>query len=160
MRTTAHRTDWKPMGLAPSATRNKIVNVRLNEKENDVLRATSERLGMSMSGVVRALVTLPIEVQDEWIDQKDPSMVVAFDRASIAHLTKQIRMLGYHYDQAVHALNTLAAKKFVRVGEAEQYMERAVALLEGIESTRQELEAEASVLSMKALVYMPIGRDR
>ncbi len=137
-----------------------MVAVRVNETEFQHLRKNSERLNTTPSALMRALISLPVEFQEEAVERDDARSVVVFDRAAIANLAKQIRMLGYHYDQAVHALNVIASRRFMRPEDAAHYMKKATSLLEDIEESRHELEADAHALALRALAHMPLGRER
>lgn len=124
-----------------------------------MLRENAERLNTTPAALMRALIALPIETQAESM-RDETDAIVTFDRAAIMNLAKQIRMWGYHYDQAVHALNIIAARRFMRPEDAAHYMEKATSLLEEIEETRRELEGEASRLAIRALAHLPLGRER
>lgn len=125
-----------------------------------MLRENAERLNTTPAALVRALISLPVELQEEARGSDDAESVVVFDRAAIANLSKQIRMWGYHYDQAVRALNTIASRMFMRPEDAAHYMKKATSLLEGIEESRRVLEDEAHKLSLRALAHLPLGRER
>ena len=131
----------------------------MNEAEHRMLRENAERLNTTPAALMRALIALPIETQAESM-RDETDAIVTFDRAAIMNLAKQIRMWGYHYDQAVHALNIIAARRFMRPEDAAHYMEKATSLLEEIEETRRELEGEASRLAIRALAHLPLGRER
>lgn len=143
--------------------RDRMIAARVNEKEYQDLRSNAERLGTTPSGLIRAFIALPVEVQDDALHdagkREGALPILVFDRATFPQLTKQIRMWGYHYDQAVHALNTIAAARFMRPDEAKRLMERAIALLEEIEQTRLSLEREASEMALESRAYLPLGRD-
>lgn len=132
----------------------------MNETEHRTLRENAERLNTTPAALMRALISLPVELQEGTCGHDDARSVVVFDRAAIANLAKQIRMWGYHYDQAVHALNVIASRRFMRPEVAAHYMEKATTLLEDIEESRRELEADAHALALRALAHMPLGRER
>ena len=141
-------------------SRDRRVYVRLNETERRAVQENADRLGTTVSGLIRALITMPIEIQQEALSEDDAAKVIVFDRKAIPELAKQVRMWGYHYDQAVRALNTIARARFMRADDANHYMGRATSLLEGIEESRRDLERNASELMLQARAYLPIGRDR
>lgn len=149
------------MRLMPmKRARNITVHIRMNEMEHHTLRENAKQLNTTPSALVRALVTLPVELQEEALEHDNARSVVVFDRAAIANLMKQIRMWGYHYDQAVHALNIIASRRFMRPEDAAHYMKKATSLLEEIEEARSALEGEASRLAIRALAHLPLGRER
>lgn len=132
----------------------------MNETEHRMLRENAERLNTTPAALVRALISLPVELQEDACGSDDAESIVVFDRAAIANLSKQIRMWGYHYDQAVRALNTIASRMFMRPEDAAHYMKKATSLLENIEESRRVLEDEARKLSIRALAHLPLGRER
>ena len=137
-----------------------MIAVRVNETEFRRFYENAERLNTTPSALMRALISLPVELQEEACGSDDAESVVVFDRAAIANLAKQIRMWGYHYDQAVHALNIIASRRFMRPEDAAHYMEKATSLLEEIEESRSALEDEMFKLTRRTFAHLPLGRER
>lgn len=119
-------------------------HVRLSDEEELDLAGKSSRLGLSKAALIRFYISVPIEYTDRLLSSSDP--IVAVDRRAVLDLVRQVRAWGYHYDGCLHALNVIAAKRFMRPDEAEALMRRAVEKLVAIDATRGVLEATAEAL--------------
>lgn len=124
--------------------RKRVLGVRLDDVEWSVMKDVCSRLGVSCSDLVRFYISIPVEYADRLGSALDP--VVAVDRRSVLDLVRQVRAWGYHYDGCLHALNVIAAKRFMRPDEAEALMRQAVEKLAAIDATRNVLEATAGAL--------------
>jgi hypothetical protein len=81
------------------------INVRVTSSERANLEAVAERSHMTVSRVTRALIQLPVTTVPENGDLKT---VVVLDSESVPRIAREMRRWGYHYNQACHALNSLA----------------------------------------------------
>ncbi|MGI6217901.1 MAG: hypothetical protein ACOYIK_09870 [Coriobacteriales bacterium] len=66
----------------------------------------AESKRMSKSALLRVLAQLPAEAVPE--GSQNSYTVVVIDRDSATRIAREMRRWGYHYNQAVHALNRLA----------------------------------------------------
>lgn len=87
------------------ATHYERIHLRLSEKEKLRLKNLAESKGMSMSDVVRVLIQLPAESVP---GETDFETIVILDKDTMGRMRREMRRWGYHYNQAVHALNALA----------------------------------------------------
>lgn len=85
--------------------RDRQLHVRVSAGELERARRLSDALGMSASDLVRVLIQLPATYAEP--KGGEPSVVV-LDRTAAARLHGEARRWGYHYNQAVHALNRIA----------------------------------------------------
>ncbi|WP_281702806.1 hypothetical protein [Cryptobacterium curtum] len=81
------------------------INVRVTSSERANLEAVAERSHMTVSRVTRALIQLPVTTVPENGGLKT---VVVLDSESVPRIAREMRRWGYHYNQACHALNSLA----------------------------------------------------
>ena len=131
----------------------KQIHVRMSEGEIAHAKALARNLGMTLSDLIRVLLQLP----DSSVREGDSLVVI--DRATAVKLSREMRRWGYHYNQAVHALNAIAY--YLRANdmdaadvleELDRASEKLVAMQPGIEELRREAEA----ISQRAIVG--IGR--
>ena len=76
---------------------------RVNEDERDRFRAWSEKLGMSQSDLFHALIQL-----DDLPKTSEPIRCVVLDNTTTKNLAGELKRWGYHFNQANHALNSIA----------------------------------------------------
>ena len=76
---------------------------RVNEDERDRFRAWSEKLGLSQSDLFHALIQLDdVEKTDK------PVRCIVLDAKTTKNLAGELKRWGYHFNQANHALNSIA----------------------------------------------------
>ena len=115
-----------------------MVSLRLDDRDLDALEAASERSGLSRSELLRALLRVPPGADRQ-------RTVYAVDGRTLGRMATELVRWGRHYNQAVHALNTIAL--LVRRGsppkppELEAMLGRALSALEEVEAGRRVLEA-------------------
>lgn len=115
-----------------------MVSLRLDDRDLDALEAASERSGLSRSELLRSLLRVPPGADRQ-------RTVYAVDGRTLGRMANELVRWGRHYNQAVHALNTIAL--LVRRGsppkppELEAMLGRARLTLEEVEAGRRVLEA-------------------
>lgn len=112
------------------ATHYERIHLRLSEKEKLRLKKLAESKSMSMSDVVRVLIQLPAESVP---GETDFETIVILDKDTMGRMRREMRRWGYHYNQAVHALNALAY--YMRHGETD-YMDA----LDALENVSQKID--------------------
>ena len=80
-------------------------HVRVTPQERERLDAVAKRSHTTVSRVTRALIQLPVTTVPADGDLKT---VVLLDSDSVPRIAREMRRWGYHYNQACHALNSLA----------------------------------------------------
>lgn len=81
------------------------IHVRVTPQERERLDAVARRSHMTVSRVTRALIQLPVTTVPADGNLKT---VVVLDSDSVPRIAREMRRWGYHYNQACHALNSLA----------------------------------------------------
>ena len=114
-----------------------MISCRLNDYDRDVLGEAVSRSGMSQSEYLRSLLRIPAEARSQ-------TTVYAVDGKTMGKLATELIRWGRHYNQAVHALNTIAL--YMRKGrppnpaELDAKLGRVGLLLEEVEGGRRDLE--------------------
>ena len=78
-----------------------MVSLRLDDRDLDALEAASERSGLSRSELLRSLLRVPPGADRQ-------RTVYAVDGRTLGRMATELVRWGRHYNQAVHALNTIA----------------------------------------------------
>ena len=114
-----------------------MISCRLNDCDRDVLGEAVSRSGMSQSEYLRSLLRIPAEARSQ-------TTVYAVDGKTMGKLATELIRWGRLYNQAVHALNTIAL--YMRKGrppnpaELDAKLGHAGLLLEEVEGGRRDLE--------------------
>ena len=114
------------------------VSFRLEEGDHERLLSTCRSLGVSQSQYLRYLIRLPAVPEPG-----DQEAAVIVDRKSIGLIARELRNWGYHYNQAVHALNVIKygiEHGSLEPGEAARNSEKALLLLGEVEDGRTAME--------------------
>ncbi len=88
-------------------------DIRLTKQDKVTLKKRCRQFGMSQSDYMRMMINMPVEA----VEAGMAADVFVIDRWGILPLAYQVRKLGYHYNQAVHALNLLV--KYARQNEVD-----------------------------------------
>ncbi len=86
------------------ATKDKFIHCRLSESDFERFHANAERLGLAPSEYMRYLIRIPVEPHGRECEYS----VVVLDRETMGRVHRELVRQGHHYNQAVHALNTIA----------------------------------------------------
>lgn len=89
------------------------LHLRVSPDELDRAKALARALNLTVSDLVRVLVQLPAPA----LAPGAHTTMVVVDTATAAHLAREMRRWGYHYNQSVHALNAIAY--YLRLHEAD-----------------------------------------
>ena len=76
---------------------------RVSEDERERFRAWSERLDLSQSDLFHALIQL-----DKVDEDSGPVRCIVLDTKTTKSLAGELKRWGYHFNQANHALNSIA----------------------------------------------------
>lgn len=76
---------------------------RVSEDERQRFRAWSERLDLSQSDLFHALIQL-----DKVDEASSPVKCIVLDTKTTRNLAGELKRWGYHFNQANHALNSIA----------------------------------------------------
>ena len=120
------------------------VTFRMEGGDYDALCERCERAGLSKSEYLRYLVRIPLSTEANAGDEHR----ILVDRRALWAMSRELTKWGYHYNQAVHALNAIAY--YLRANdmdtsdvleELDRTSARLAAMQPGIEALRREAEA-------------------
>ena len=89
------------------------VTFRMEGGDYDALCERCERAGLSKSEYLRYLVRIPLSTEANAGDEHR----ILVDRRALWAMSRELTKWGYHYNQAVHAMNTIAL--FIRRGRVD-----------------------------------------
>lgn len=117
------------------------LSFRLAEDDYQKLVERCRRAELSQSSYLRYLIRIPI-VTDT--DHGEDVRCIVLDRKSMAKLSKELTRWGYHYNQAVRAMNTI--NYFVSNGKADSKI---------LDGKAESIEVELAAVNENAsrLVY-------
>ena len=124
----------------------KQLHVRMSEEELDRARRLSDALDMTVSDLIRAFIQMtPEDVPTA------PGSLIVVDRLTAFKMQREMRCWGYHYNQAVHALNAIAY--YLRRDETD-----AGEVLEELEKVGRKLDAmDEGVTQLRTSVAEIVG---
>ena len=131
----------------------KQLHVRMSEAEIASAKRLARELGMTVSDLLRVLLQLPAEAV------RGGGSLVVVDRTTAARLSREMTRWGHHYNQAVHALNTIAyylRSNDMDAPEVVEELARAERTLAGMQPGIESLRKEVSALS--GSVIAALGR--
>lgn len=128
--------------------KDKFIHCRLSEEDYERFHANAEALELAPSQYLRYLVRIPVGDATRY-------SVVAIDAKAMERARSELVRWGHHYNQAVHALNTIAF--YVRRGGGDiayftEQMERASGELEAVEGGEREIRRELREIRNATLV--------
>lgn len=85
-------------------TKKHTVSIRLSEKDLKSLQANAEEFELTPSEYLRYLIRIPAEGENLANDDK----VIVVDKESVDRIRREIVRWGHHYNQGIHALNSIA----------------------------------------------------
>lgn len=82
--------------------------VRLAREDKERAQGVAEAMGLSLSDLVRLMVRLA--AADPGLAERSASegRPIVLDTATCLRIARELRRWGYHYNQGVHALNSVA----------------------------------------------------
>ena len=128
--------------------KDKFIHCRLSEEDYERFHANAEALELAPSQYLRYLVRIPVGDATRY-------SVVAIDAKAMERAHSELVRWGHHYNQAVHALNTIAFSGRRGGGDIAYFteqMERASGELEAVEGGERELRRELREIRRATLV--------
>lgn len=123
--------------------------IRVSDAEYDDARDLAASMDLTVSALIRLLLRLPAS---SIRNAEDADTFVVIDTRTASHLAREIRRWGYHYNQSVHALNSIAY--CLRLGEAD-----ATDALEALETVRGRIhELDGGVRSLRKEMHAVTDR--
>ena len=83
--------------------KNRTFSFRLDDGDFEIMKAACEDLGLSKSDYIRYLMRIPLAADGV----EPPCRCIVLDRKTFNSLSKELVRWGYHYNQAVRALNAI-----------------------------------------------------
>ena len=108
------------------------LDVRISPQDKTLLKRRCEEFGMTQTDYMRMLINLPLRMVDEGMEEESDLFVI--DRWGAVRIALQVRRLGYHYNQGIHALNAIAY--YLKRDEAD-----SMDALDALKNAREKLEA-------------------
>lgn len=135
----------------PTQRLERMVVVRVSEPEHAKIKQDAALLDTTVSEYLRSLARLPKAVA-----QGDERGIIVYNRELYVELVRLIRIWGYHYNHCLHALNTIAAKKFMYPDAAAEMFGQAMVELDGIEEARKDISAKMEqIASSDRIIIAP-----
>lgn len=131
------------------ATNDASLCVRLSLFEKQSFLATAAQLDTTPSKLLRTLCRLDVRLMqglyDDYSNGQAPVLILV-DDSDFAELAQQIRRFGQQYNQAVHALNSIALKNGWSYNAQRELLRPTIAILEDIQSHIEIIDAQARVI--------------
>lgn len=129
----------------------KQIHMRMSEEEILQAKKLAAALGMTLSDLVRVLLQLPVE------GVADGDRLIVVDRTTAARLAREMRRWGHHYNQACHALNSIAY--YMRLNEMDtldvmEGLSHAASKLEEMQPGIDDLKRETASIAEGALAFL------
>lgn len=131
--------------------------VRLSPVDKARAQEVADRLGISLSDLVRSLVRLAATEPDDTARAVAASRPILLDTGCALRMAKELRKWGVHYNQGIHALNTVALR--IRHGDQDfsdmlEATERATATLEETEAAARTMRADMAELIGRPALFL------
>lgn len=129
------------------------ITCRLDEVDFQKLKKEFDSLGVNTSDFVRLIVGLPIE----YVCAPGQERIIVIDPLELGSLACIVRKQGYLFNQAVHALNTIAQK--IRNGSAMNQelmkkLDKANEILDRATERHEDIAAELEDVQERQLVFL------
>lgn len=82
--------------------------VRLAKEDKERAQEVAEAMGLSLSDLVRLMVRLAATDPELAARATSEGGPIVLDTATCLRIARELRRWGYHYNQGVHALNSVA----------------------------------------------------
>lgn len=131
--------------------------VRLSPGDKTGAQEVADALGISLSDLVRSLVRLAAAEPDDAARAVAASRPILLDTGCALRMARELRKWGVHYNQGIHALNTVALR--IRHGDREftdmlEAVERAAALLEKTEAAARGMRSDMAALTGRPALFL------
>ena len=135
------------------------ITCRLDEADYQKLKKESDSLGVNTSDFVRLIVRLPIE----YVCAPGEERIIVIDPLELGSLRCIVRKQGYLFNQAAHALNTIAQK--IRNGSTMNQvllkkLDKACETLEQTRLKHEDIAAELEDVQKRQMVFLDRYRRR
>lgn len=130
-----------------------LICCRLSDEDRDQLHEQAARFQKTPSEYIRYLIRIPVDAKNG-----DGTHCVVLDTEAFGSMSRELTKWGYHYNQAVHSMNTISM--FIRRGRLDTgYFIKAIDEINGslakINSGKNSL-----VYSLQEIEKSTLVRDR
>ena len=131
--------------------------VRIAPEDKTGAQEVADALGTSRSDLVRSLVRLAAAEPDDAARAVAASRPILLDTGCALRMARELRKWGVHYNQGIHALNTVALR--IRHGDRDftdmlEAVERAAALLEKTEAAARGMRSDMAALTGRPALFL------
>lgn len=129
--------------------KDRFVHCRLSEADFECFHAHAEELELAPSEYLRYMIRIPVGAHAEGGE------VVVLDTKAMSRICAELVRWGHHYNQAVHALNTIAlfaSRGGSNIDYFVEQLERANRNLEAVKAGELDVESSLQELGRSTLV--------
>lgn len=131
--------------------------VRLAPEDKTGAQEVADALDISLSDLVRSLVRLAAAEPDDAARAVAASRPILLDTGCALRMARELRKWGVHYNQGIHALNTVALR--IRHGDRDftdmlEAVERAAAFLEETEAAARGMRSDMAALTGRPTLFL------
>lgn len=129
--------------------KDRFVHCRLSEADFECFHAHAEELELAPSEYLRYMIRIPVDA-----DGADGKTVV-LDTKALSQIYGELVRWGYHYNQAVHALNTIAlfaSRGGSNIDYFVEQLEKANRNLETVQGGERDVENRLRKLERSTLI--------
>ena len=131
--------------------------VRIAPEDKTGAQEVADALGISLSNLVRSLVRLAAAEPDDAARAVAASRPILLDTGCALRMARELRKWGVHYNQGIHALNTVALR--IRHGDRDftdmlEAVERATATLEETEAAARGMRSDMAALTGRPALFL------
>lgn len=131
--------------------------VRLAPEDKLRAQKVADELGISLSDLVRSLVRLASAEPNDMARAVAASRPILFDTGCALRMAAELRKWGVHYNQGIHALNTVALR--IRHGDRDfsdmlEVVDRAATLLEETEAATRRMRSDMAALTGRPTLFL------
>lgn len=89
--------------MPKKANKEQRLTFRMDQRDYEKLERRCEEAGVSKSEYLRYLVRIPLATEKN----PDAKHAIIVDRKAMLAMSRELTRWGYHYNQAVHAMNSI-----------------------------------------------------
>ena len=107
------------------AKKTHMVTCRLDDRDYGSLHENAAALDVAPSTYMRYLIRIPVDAKEG-----DGTRCVVLDTDALGSMSRELTKWGYHYNQAVHSMNTISM--FIRRGRLDtEYFIKTIGEING-----------------------------
>lgn len=131
--------------MPEKVARTYTLQVRLTPQEKEKLKSEADALGMRVSSYVRMLLSISVQIAPKSFEESE-SAILVLDTKTLGDMQMQLRRWGYHLDNALKALNTVAAKHFLSQQDTYDLVTEATEYIKDVSDLKESLATQINFL--------------